>query len=137
VVAAALCCPPLADVEEETVTPTTTPRTTRTAGVQTTIGYWSNTTSGASRRKLCTAAPTEAMEGREDDRRGGTAFTSPRHLLQFFTASNPIGAQLAARLSDEQRAEASRVLDGMLRERSAGAPGAVLRNEVNIGIGTV
>lgn len=65
------------------------------------------------------------------------AVTSVWHLLQVFTASNPIGAQLAARLSDEQRAEASRVLDGMLRERSAGAPGAVLRNEVNIGIGTV
>lgn len=66
-----------------------------------------------------------------------TVFTSVRHLLQVFTASNPLGAQLAARLGDEQRAEATRVLDGMLRERSAGAPGTALRAGVNLGIGTV
>jgi ubiquinone/menaquinone biosynthesis C-methylase UbiE len=66
-----------------------------------------------------------------------TAFTSAHHLWRTFTASNPIGAQIGARLSDEQRAEVIRVLDGMLRERSAGAPGAVLHAEVNVGIGTV
>lgn len=66
-----------------------------------------------------------------------TAFDSVEHLWHVFTASNPIGAQMAAGLSDEQRAEVTHVLDGMLRERSAGAPGAVLRAEVNVGIGTV
>jgi SAM-dependent methyltransferase len=66
-----------------------------------------------------------------------TAFTSAHHLWRMFTASNPIGAQVGARLGDEQRAGATRVLDGMLRERSGGAPGAVLHAEVNIGIGTV
>lgn len=65
------------------------------------------------------------------------AFDSVAHLWRMFTASNPIGAQLVAGLSDAQRAEVTHVLEGMLRERSAGAPGAVLRAEVNIGTGTV
>jgi ubiquinone/menaquinone biosynthesis C-methylase UbiE len=65
------------------------------------------------------------------------AFDSAVHLWNLFTAGNPIGAQLAAGLSDAQRAEVIQVLDGMLRERSAGAPGAVLRAELNIGTGTV
>lgn len=66
-----------------------------------------------------------------------TAFDSVQHLWRMFTASNPIGAQLVAGLSDAQRAEVTHVLEGMLRERSAGAPGALLRAEVNIGTGTV
>jgi ubiquinone/menaquinone biosynthesis C-methylase UbiE len=65
------------------------------------------------------------------------AFDSVQHLWQVFIASNPIGAQMVAGLSDEQRAEVTHVLEGMLRERSAGAPGAVLRAAVNVGIGTV
>lgn len=65
------------------------------------------------------------------------AFDSVQHLSNVFAASNPLGAQMVAGLSDAQRDEVRRVLDGMLRERSAGAPGAVLRAEINIGIGTV
>jgi ubiquinone/menaquinone biosynthesis C-methylase UbiE len=65
------------------------------------------------------------------------AFDSAVHLWNVFTADNPMGAQLAAGLSDAQRAEVTQVLDGMLRERSAGTPGAVLRAELNIGTGTV
>jgi len=65
------------------------------------------------------------------------AFDSAVHLWNLFTAGNPLGAQLAAGLSDVQRSEVIQVLDGMLRERSAGAPGAVLRAELNIGTGTV
>jgi ubiquinone/menaquinone biosynthesis C-methylase UbiE len=65
------------------------------------------------------------------------AFDSAVHLWNVFTADNPMGAQLAARLSDAQRAEVIQVLDGMLRERSAGARGAVLRSVLNIGTGTV
>lgn len=64
-------------------------------------------------------------------------FDSVQHLWHVFTASNPIGAQMVAGLSDERRVEVTHVLEGMLRERSAGAPGAVLRAEVNVGIGTV
>jgi ubiquinone/menaquinone biosynthesis C-methylase UbiE len=66
-----------------------------------------------------------------------TAFDSVRHLWHVFTASNPNGARIAAGLSAEQRADVTQVLEGMLRERSAGAPGAVLRADLNVGIGTV
>ncbi len=62
--------------------------------------------------------------------------TSADHLWNVFTSSNPIGAQLAADLSPEQRTAVQDVLAGMLRERSGGEPGAVLHTEVNIGTGT-
>jgi ubiquinone/menaquinone biosynthesis C-methylase UbiE len=65
------------------------------------------------------------------------AFDSVQHLWQLFTSSNPIGAQMVAGLTAVQRTEVARVLEGMLRERSAGAPGAVLHAEVNVGTGTV
>jgi hypothetical protein len=44
--------------------------------------------------------------------------------------------QLTRDLTDDQRADLRHVLDGMLRERSGGAPEAALRTEMNIGIGT-
>ncbi|MEV0299182.1 hypothetical protein [Nocardia sp. NPDC050710] len=49
--------------------------------------------------------------------------------------SNPIAAQLAAGLTADQRADVEYVLDGILRERSGGRPGAVLYADVNVGIG--
>lgn len=52
------------------------------------------------------------------------------------TSSHPIAAQLTRDLSGDQRSEVVRVLDGMFRERSGGAPGAVLRTEMNVGIAT-
>lgn len=64
-------------------------------------------------------------------------FDSVQHLWQVFTSSNPIGAQMVAGLGAEQRAEVTNVLEGMLRERSAGAPGAVLRAQMNVATGTV
>lgn len=65
------------------------------------------------------------------------AFESVEHLWRVFTSSNPIGAQMVAGLGTEQRAEVQHVLEGMLRERSGGAPGAVLKTELNVGTGTV
>ncbi|MQA61982.1 MAG: methyltransferase domain-containing protein [Actinophytocola sp.] len=65
------------------------------------------------------------------------AFDSVQHLWRVFASSNPIGAHLIAGLNDGQRADVSQVLEGMLRERSAGVPGAVLHAEVNLGTGTV
>jgi ubiquinone/menaquinone biosynthesis C-methylase UbiE len=62
-------------------------------------------------------------------------FQSARHFWDMVTNSNPIGAMLVADLTEEQRAEVQKVLDGMLRERSGGGPDAVLNTEVNIGIG--
>lgn len=66
-----------------------------------------------------------------------TRFRSARHLLQVFAASHPIGTRLVSRLGDEQWSETTRVLDGMLRERSTGAAGAVLRAGINVAVGTV
>lgn len=58
------------------------------------------------------------------------------HHWDVFTGSNPIGAGLVAELTPEQTVDVRRVLDGMLRERSGGGPGATLTAEMNIGIGT-
>lgn len=63
-------------------------------------------------------------------------FKSGRHLWDVSTSSNPIGAMLVADLSPQQTAEVQHVLDGMLRERSGGRPGAVLTADMNIGVGT-
>lgn len=65
------------------------------------------------------------------------AFDSVDHLLDMFLGSNPIAGQLTAGLTDEQFGQVRHVLDGMLRERSGGGPGAVLRCEMRIGRGTV
>lgn len=64
-----------------------------------------------------------------------TAIRSVGHHWDVFTGSNPIGAGLVADLTAEQRAEVRQVLDGMLRERSGGAPGATLTAEMNVGVG--
>lgn len=58
------------------------------------------------------------------------------HLLEGVLSSNPIAGQLFGALTDEQFADARQVLDGMLRERSGGAPDAVLHTEMNIAVGT-
>jgi ubiquinone/menaquinone biosynthesis C-methylase UbiE len=63
-------------------------------------------------------------------------FESARQFWDVVTSSNPIGAQLVAGLTDEQVTEVRQVLDGMLRERSGGRPGAVLTTELNVGVGT-
>lgn len=63
-------------------------------------------------------------------------FDSAVHFWDMVTSSNPIGAQLVAGLTPGQRTEVQQVLDGMLRERSGGKPGAVLHTAVNIGTGT-
>jgi SAM-dependent methyltransferase len=66
-----------------------------------------------------------------------TTFASVDHFLDVVMASNPIAGQLTARLATEQRDQVRQVLDGMLRERSGGQTGAVLRSQVNIGRGIV
>jgi hypothetical protein len=43
---------------------------------------------------------------------------------------------LTAGLTDRQRADIVRVLDGMVRERSGGTGPAVLTAPLNIGVGT-
>ena len=61
---------------------------------------------------------------------------SATHLWNLFTSSNPIGARLVGGLTPQQRTDVGQVLDGMLRERSGGGPGAVLHADINIGTGT-
>lgn len=61
---------------------------------------------------------------------------SAAHYWDVVTASNPIATRIVAQLSARQRADVRQVLDGMLRERSDGAPGAVLRSPMNIAIGS-
>lgn len=64
------------------------------------------------------------------------AFDSADHLLEMLLNSNPIARQLTANVTQEQFGQVRQVLDGMLRERSGGAPGAVLHAEMRIGWGT-
>jgi ubiquinone/menaquinone biosynthesis C-methylase UbiE len=61
---------------------------------------------------------------------------SGKHLWNWVTHSNPIGAMLVADLTTEQEAKVQQTLDEMLRERSGGTGPAILRNPVYIGIGT-
>jgi SAM-dependent methyltransferase len=68
--------------------------------------------------------------------RWDTPFESATHLWNVITSSHPIGAQLVADLTSEQAEQVRQVLDGMLRERSGGGPGAVLHADINLGIGT-
>lgn len=63
-------------------------------------------------------------------------FRSAEHFWDLVTHSNPLGAELSAGLTDEQTAEAKRVLEGMFRERSGGGPGGLLTAAVNLGTGT-
>ena len=67
---------------------------------------------------------------------GHVEFQSGEHMWDWVTNSNPIGAMLVADLTKEQGATVRHVMDGMLRERSAGKGPAVLNHQVNIGIGT-
>lgn len=64
------------------------------------------------------------------------SFSSARHYWDAATSSNPIAAQLTADLTAPQRDDVVKLLDGMLRERSDGEPGAVLRNEATVGTGS-
>jgi ubiquinone/menaquinone biosynthesis C-methylase UbiE len=61
---------------------------------------------------------------------------SGQQLWDWTIGGNPVPGTLVAGLTDEQRADVVRVLDGMLRERSSAAGAAVLTAPLNIGVGT-
>ena len=63
-------------------------------------------------------------------------FRSASHLWTVVTNSNPIAARIAAALPAERVLAAQEVLDGMLRERSGGRPGATLHTGINVGLGS-
>ena len=60
---------------------------------------------------------------------------SGQQLWNWTIGSNPIPGQLLAGLTDDQRTDVIRVLDGKIRERSGGNDPAVLTAPLNIGVG--
>jgi hypothetical protein len=58
-----------------------------------------------------------------------------QELWNWCLGGNPIPGMLVADLTDGQRADIIRVLDGMVREHSTEGP-AVLTAPLNIGVGT-
>lgn len=66
-----------------------------------------------------------------------TKFASVEDFLDAIMASHPIPGQLTAGLTDDEWQQVRQVLDGMLREHSAGQPDAVLHSQINVGHGTV
>ncbi len=65
-----------------------------------------------------------------------TEYQSGKHMYDWVTNSNPIGAVMVADLSNEQKAVVVKTLEGMIQERAAGSGTAILTSPVNIGIGT-
>ena len=60
-------------------------------------------------------------------------FRSGQHMWDWCLNSNPVAGMVVADLTEEQKADARAVLDGMLRERSGGNGAAVLTDLVHIG----
>ena len=59
-----------------------------------------------------------------------------QQLWDWCLGGNPIPGMLVADLTDQQREDIIRVLDGMVRERFDGSGSAVLTAPLNIGVGT-
>jgi hypothetical protein len=59
-----------------------------------------------------------------------------QQVWDWTMGGNPIPGLLVADLSDRQRTDIIRVLDGMVRERSGGDGATVLTAPLNIGVGT-
>ena len=64
------------------------------------------------------------------------SFGSGQEMWDWVLHGNPIPGMLVADLTEDQQTRLRQILDGMLRERSAGNGRATLTNLVNIGIGT-
>lgn len=62
-------------------------------------------------------------------------FDSAEHLWSYLHG-NPLVPQLLAELTTQQRDDVKDALDGRLRERSGGQPGATLHAELRLGTGT-
>lgn len=63
-------------------------------------------------------------------------FRSGQEMWNWVLGGNPIAGRIVGDLTDEEQATMRHVLDGMLRERSAGKGPAVLTAPLNIGVGT-
>lgn len=84
------------------------------------------------RRRMAAAGLSEV---RVESPTWGSFFRSGEHLYSVATNGHLSGSMLVAGLDEEGRAEMRRVLDGMLRERSGGGPGAMLTTQMNVGVG--
>jgi hypothetical protein len=62
-------------------------------------------------------------------------FRSGQELWNWVLFSNPTAGLLTSHLTPDQQVDVSRVLDGMLRERSSHEGPTVLTSPVHIGIG--
>jgi ubiquinone/menaquinone biosynthesis C-methylase UbiE len=85
------------------------------------------------RRRLTEAGLKDVRVERMVER---PAFASGQEMWDWVLYGNPIPGMLVADLTDGQRADIIRVLDGMVRERSVGNGPARLTAPLNIGIGT-
>ncbi len=85
------------------------------------------------RRRLTDAGLKDVRVERTAER---PAFGSGQEMWDWVLYSNPISGLVVADLSEDERARLRQVLDGMVRERAGANGRAVLRNAVNIGIGT-
>jgi hypothetical protein len=74
--------------------------------------------------------------GSQDTVTESLEFRSGQEMWDWVMNGNPIPGMLTDGLTDEQRIDIRAVLDGMLRERSAGGRAAALTNPVHIGVGT-
>ena len=86
------------------------------------------------RQRLVDAGLTDVTVDTSTQER--VAVRTGQQLWNWCLGGNPIPGMLVADLTDGQRADIIRVLDGMVRERSGDDGPAVLTAPLNIGIGT-
>jgi hypothetical protein len=86
------------------------------------------------RQRLIDAGLTDVVVDTSHQER--ITVSSGRQLWNWTVGGNPIPGELIAEISDAQRDDIIRVLDGMIRERSGGDEPLVLTAPLNIGVGT-
>lgn len=85
------------------------------------------------RQRLVDAGLTDVTVDTSNQER--VAVRTGQQLWDWTLGGNPVPSMLVADLSDRQRDDVIRVLDGMVRERSGGNGVAVLTAPLNIGVG--
>ena len=58
-------------------------------------------------------------------------------LWKAVMSSNPLASQVTSGISDEQKSEVQLTLEHMIRDKAAGKEFAILRSELNVGVGKV
>jgi ubiquinone/menaquinone biosynthesis C-methylase UbiE len=86
------------------------------------------------RQRLVDAGLTDVTVDTSTQER--VAVRTGQQLWNWCLGGNPIPGMLVAELTDQQREDIVKVLDGMVRERSAGTGTAVLTAPLNVGVGT-